>query len=82
MSELGFYDFRDPPLTVPNPGAHFWEVLTLDAVDDLELLDEQRVNADCYDGAEIRDKKGDQPEPAPDTEWAPGTPIYGSNQPE
>ena len=48
---------------------------------DLELLDEQRVNTDGDDGAEIRDQEGDQPEPAPDLEWGPGAPVNGSNQP-
>ena len=50
-------------------------------VDDLELLDEQRVDTDSNDGAEIRDQEGDQPEPASDLEWSPGTAVNGGNQP-
>ena len=50
-------------------------------VNDLELFDEQRVNADSNDGAEIGNQEGDQPEPAPDIEWGPGAPVNGSNQP-
>ena len=51
-------------------------------VDDLELLDEQRVDTDSNDGAEIRDQEGNQPETASDLEWSPGTAVNGGNQPE
>ena len=50
-------------------------------VDDLELLDEQRVDTDSNDGAEIRDQEGNQPEPASDLEWSPGASVNGGNQP-
>ena len=51
-------------------------------VDDLELLDEQRVDTDSNDGAEIRDQERNQPEPASDLEWSPGAAVNCSNQPE
>ena len=50
-------------------------------VDDLKLLDEQRVDTDSNDGAEIRDQEGNQPKTASDLEWSPGTAVNGGNQP-
>ena len=51
-------------------------------VDDLEFLDEQRVNTDRNDGAEIRDQERNQPEAASNLEWSPGAVVNGGNQPE
>ena len=51
-------------------------------VDDLELLNKQRVDTDSDNGAEIRDQEGNQPKTASDLEWSPGAAVNGGNQPE
>ena len=48
---------------------------------DLKLLDEEGVDCDGDDGAEVGDEEGDEPEPASDTERRPGSPIDGGNDP-